>query len=206
MNVELGRDLLGRSTTNLAGLPMGQPNVMPLLGVIANKTLWPMWALISLAGAIFPFLLCPVYINFISRMQLAWSLDRQLPEWFGEVNERMRAPLNAILATLGLTALFLFFQSYNALPPLPRDDRQQAEPGRHALVLDHHGRADVDRCPGVNAILVRFRRPDLMRNAPFAEGAAVARAGLARLPGVDLLVRGSSSRSGTASPRPGGRS
>ncbi len=28
----------------------------------------------------------------------------------------MRAPLNAILATLGLTAIFLFLQSYNALP------------------------------------------------------------------------------------------
>ena len=77
---------------------------MPLLAVIANKALWPLWALISFAGAIFPLLLCPVYINFISRMGLAWSLDRQLPEWFGEVNERMRAPLNAILATLGLTA------------------------------------------------------------------------------------------------------
>ena len=64
---------------------------MPLLAVIANKSLWPIWALISLGGTIFPFLLCPVYINFISRMQLAWSLDRQVPEWFGRVNERMRA-------------------------------------------------------------------------------------------------------------------
>ena len=65
---------------------------MPLLAVVANKSLWPIWALISLGGTIFPFLLCPVYINFISRMQLAWSLDRQVPEWFGKVSERMRAP------------------------------------------------------------------------------------------------------------------
>jgi len=49
------------------GLPLGQPNSMPLLAVIANKSLWPIWALISLGGAMFPFLLCPVYINFISR-------------------------------------------------------------------------------------------------------------------------------------------
>ena len=81
-------------------------------------------------------------------MQLAWSLDRQLPEWFGEVNERLRAPLNAILATLGLTALFLFFQSYNAAAPLPRDDRPQAQPGGDALVLDHDGVAHLDRCRG----------------------------------------------------------
>jgi amino acid transporter len=145
---------------------MGQPNAMPLLGVIANDSLWPIWALISFAGAIFPFLLCPVYINFISRMQLAWSLDRQLPEWFGEVNERMRAPLNAILATLGLTALFLFFQSYNALPDF------LATTGNK---LNLAGTAWFSitmailtwTMPGVNALLVRVRRPDLVRNAPF---------------------------------------
>src|SRR5216110_1919218 len=100
---------------SLSALPLGQPNAMPLLAVIANKSLWPLWAIISLGGVVFPFLLCPVYINFISRMQLAWSLDRQVPEWFGNVSERLRAPLNAILATLGLALLFLFFQSYNAL-------------------------------------------------------------------------------------------
>src|SRR5206468_4548863 len=66
--------------TDLA-LPLGQPNAMPLLGVIANSSLWPIWALISLAGMVFPFLLCPVYINFISRVPLAWSLDRPLPPW-----------------------------------------------------------------------------------------------------------------------------
>jgi basic amino acid/polyamine antiporter, APA family len=102
---------------NLAALPLGQPNSMPLLAVIANKGLWPIWALISLAGTVFPFLLCPVYVNFISRIQLAWSLDRQAPSWFGEVNERLRAPVNAILATLALTSLFVFFQSLRPCPP-----------------------------------------------------------------------------------------
>jgi basic amino acid/polyamine antiporter, APA family len=167
MNVSWGASYWGFNE-NLTALPMGQPNAMPLLGVIANDSLWPIWALISFAGAIFPFLLCPVYINFISRMQLAWSLDRQLPEWFGEVNERMRAPLNAILATLGLTALFLFFQSYNALPHF------LATTGNK---LNLAGTAWFSitmailtwTMPGVNAILVRFRRPDLVRNAPFAK-------------------------------------
>jgi amino acid transporter len=163
---------------NLSALPMGQPNAMPLLGVIANDSLWPIWALISFAGAIFPFLLCPVYINFISRMQLAWSLDRQLPEWFGEVNERLRAPLNAILATLGLTALFLFFQSYNALPHF------LATTGNK---LNLAGTAWFSitmailtwTMPGINAVLVRVRRPDLVRNAPF--GRALPWVGLAWL-------------------------
>jgi amino acid transporter len=139
---------------------------MPLLAVIANKSLWPIWALISLGGVVFPFLLCPVYINFISRMQLAWSLDRQMPEWFGAVSERLRAPLNAILATIGLTALFLFFQSYKSLPTI------FATTG-HKLNLAGTAWFSIVMAvltwslPGINALLARWRRPDLVRNAPF---------------------------------------
>ncbi len=147
-------------------LPLGQPNSMALLAVIANKSLWPLWALISLGGTVFPFLLCPVYINFISRMQLAWSLDRQVPEWFGEVNERLRAPLNAILATIGLTAVFLFFQSFRDLPTfLANGDHKLNLAGTAWFSI---AMALLSWClPGVNAILVKVRRPDLVRNAPF---------------------------------------
>jgi basic amino acid/polyamine antiporter, APA family len=153
--------------THLA-LPMGQPNAMPLLAVVANKSLWPLWALISLGGTLFPFLLCPVYINFISRMQLAWSLDRQVPEWFGDVSERLRAPLNAILATLGLTALFLFFQSYKALPTfLATSDHKLNLAGTAWFSIAMA--ALTWTLPGVNAMLVRWRRPDLVRNAPFSK-------------------------------------
>jgi len=147
-------------------LPLGQPPSMPLVGVIANSSLWPIWALISLAGAMFPLLLCPVYINFISRMGLAWSLDRQLPEWFGVVNERMAAPLNSILATVGLTAVFLWLQNFAVLP------HSLAPPnGKLNLVatlwFSIFMAALTWIMPGVNAILIRFRRPDLVRNAPF---------------------------------------
>ena len=153
--------------SNLSALPLGQPNAMPLLAVIANHGLWPIWALISLGGVLFPFLLCPVYINFISRMQLAWSLDRQVPEWFGQVNERIRGPLNAIFATLALTALFLFFQSFKALPTFLATTE-------HKLNLAGTAWFSITMAvltwtlPGVNAMLVRWRRPDLIRNAPFA--------------------------------------
>ena len=165
-NVSWGAAYWGFNT-NIA-LPLGQPNAMPLMAVIANKSLWPLWALISLGGVVFPFLLCPVYINFISRMQLAWSMDRQVPEWFGQVNERVRAPLNAILATLGLTALFLFFQSYKSLPTfLATSD--------HKLNLVGTAWFSITMAiftwslPGVNAMLVRWRRPDLVRNAPYSK-------------------------------------
>jgi amino acid transporter len=164
-NVSWGASYWGFNT-HLSALPLGQPNAMPLLAVIANHGLWPIWALISLAGTLFPFLLCPVYINFISRMQLAWSLDRQAPSWFGDVNERLRAPVNAILATLALTALFLFFQNYKALPTF------LATTG-HKLNLAGTAWFSITMAlltwvlPGFNALFARFRRPGLVRNAPF---------------------------------------
>jgi len=166
-NVSWGASYWGFNS-HLSALPMGQPNSMPLLAAVANHSLWPIWMLISLAGTVFPFLLCPVYINFISRMQLAWSLDRQIPEWFGRVNERLRAPLNAIIATLGLTAVFLFFQSYNALPHFLATTGNKlnlAGTAWFAIVMA----LLTWTLPGVNALLVRFRRPDLVRNAPFSK-------------------------------------
>jgi APA family basic amino acid/polyamine antiporter len=165
-NVSWGASYWGFNS-HLTTLPMGQPNSMALLGAVANKGLWPIWMLISLGGVVFPFLLCPVYINFISRMQLAWSLDRQVPEWFGGVNERLRAPLNAILATLGLSLLFLFFQSYNALPHFLATTGNKLNLAGTAWFSITMALLTWTM-PGVNAILVRLRRPDLVRNAPFA--------------------------------------
>ena len=167
LNVSWGASYWGFNS-NLSALPMGQPNSMPLLAAVANRGLWPIWMLISLGGVLFPLLLCPVYINFISRMQLAWSLDRQAPEWFGKVSERLKAPLNAILATLGLAALFVFAQSYNVLPHIFATTGHKLNLAGTAwfaivmLILTW-------MMPGVNALLVRWRRPDLVRNAPFGK-------------------------------------
>ena len=163
-NVTWGSNYWGFVTK--PGLPLGQPDSMPLMAAVANSSLWPLWALISLGGTVFPFLLCPVYINFISRMQLAWSLDRQVPEWFGRVSERLRAPLNAIIATLVLAGIFLFFQSFKDLPTI-------LATSDHKLNLVSTAFFSIAMAllswilPGVNAMLVKFRRPDLIRNAPF---------------------------------------
>jgi len=63
--------------------------------------------------------------------------------------------------------LFLFFQSYNALPHI------FATTG-HKLNLAGTAWFSITMAiltwtmPGVNALLVRWRRPDLVRNAPFS--------------------------------------
>lgn len=145
--------------------PLGQPNSMPLVGTLAHSGLWPLWLLISIGGGLFPFLLCPVYINFISRVCLAWSLDRQVPEWFGTVNEKVRAPINAILTALGFATLFAVFQNFAILP------HSVAATGRLNLIATAFFSVLMAALtwilPGINAMVAGRTRPDLVRNAPY---------------------------------------
>lgn len=150
------------------GTPLGQVNTLPLTATISSPDLWPVWLLISLGGVISPFVLCPAYINFISRITLAWSLDRQVPEWFGRVNERLRAPLNAILTAIGVATVFEILQNFPLLPTALAPPE-----GKLNLVTTLWFSILMALLtwvmPGVNAIVARYTRPDLVRNAPWRE-------------------------------------
>jgi amino acid transporter len=157
------------------GLPMGQPNYFQLVGAVTRPELWPIWAVVGAASTLFPFLLMPVYVIFISRMALAWSLDRQVPEWLGAVSERLRAPANAIIATLAMAVIFLLFSNFAILKAVglgalaPSAD--PALDGKLNLVASAWFTILASSLswinPGINAILARFTRPDLMKDAPF---------------------------------------
>ena len=152
-------------------LPLGQPNSLPLTATIAAPGLWPIWTLVSVSVTLFPFLLCPVYIVFLSRMQLAWSLDRQVPEWFGAVSERLHAPANAILAAIVAAGVFAVLQNFPILKAIglgflaPADGKLNLVATLWFSILAA-GLTWI--MPGINALLVRFTRPDLVRDAPFA--------------------------------------
>src|ERR687887_334755 len=150
-------------------LPLGQPNSLPLLAEISRPGLWIIWAYVSLAGALFPFLLCPVYINFISRVGLAWSLHRQVGEWFGDVNERLRAPINAILTALGIAVVFAILQNFALLPKsiAPRDGHLNLVATLWFSILMAFLTWFM---PGVNALVGPYSRRDLLRNAPWRGG------------------------------------
>ena len=156
-------------------LPMGQPNYFQLVGTIARPDLWPFWATIGAASTLFPFLLMPVYVIFISRVALAWSLDRQVPEWFGTISERLRAPANAILATIIAAVIFLAFSNFAILKWIglgslaPNGD--PALDGKLNLVASAFFTILASALswimPGINAILARYTRRDLMKDAPW---------------------------------------
>jgi len=165
------KNLLGWGINFWSGLktPLGQPTSLPLASTIARPGLWPLWLFVSIAATLWPFLLCPVYISLISRISLAWSLDRQVPKWFGEVNERLRAPLNAILTAVGLCVVLAILQNFPLLPKsiAPPDGKLNLVSTVWFSILMALFSWVM---PGVNAIVSRFSRPDLIRNAPWRRG------------------------------------
>jgi amino acid transporter len=146
--------------------PLGQPTSLPLAATIARPGLWGVWLFVSIAATLWPFLLCPVYISLISRISLAWSLDRQVPKWFGKVSERLRAPLNAILIAIGISIVLAILQNFALLPKsiAPPDGRLNLVSTIWFSILMALFSWVM---PGVNAIVCRFSRPDLIRNAPW---------------------------------------
>ncbi|HYX50611.1 MAG TPA: amino acid permease, partial [Ktedonobacteraceae bacterium] len=72
---------------NGAGAPLnGQPPFSPVMLTAVHPQFWPLWLIVALGNITLNVLLCPVYAIFLSRIVLAWALDRQVPEWFSVVN------------------------------------------------------------------------------------------------------------------------
>ena len=161
-------NMLGWGINYWSGLrtPFGQATALPLAAAVSHPGLWPIWLFVSIAATLWPFLLCPVYITLISRISLAWSMDRQVPKWFGEVNERLRAPLNAILAAVGICVVLAILQNFALLPKsiAPPDGKLNLVSTIWFSILMALFSWVL---PGVNAMVSRFSRPDLVRNAPW---------------------------------------
>jgi amino acid transporter len=161
-------NMLGWGINYWSGLktPLGQASSLPLAAAVSRPELWPLWLFVSIAATLWPFLLCPVYITLISRISLAWSMDRQVPKWFGEVNERLRTPLNAILSAVAICVVLAILQNFALLPKsiAPPDGKLNLVSTIWFSIL----MALLSWVmPGVNAIVARFSRPDLIRNAPW---------------------------------------
>jgi amino acid transporter len=103
---------------------------------------------------------------FVSRIMLAWSLDRQVPSWFGQINEKRHQPMNALYVAFGISVLFALFQNFALLPKsvAPPDGKLNLVSTLWFSILMAFLAWIM---PGVNGLLARFTRRDLMANAPF---------------------------------------
>lgn len=140
---------------NGAGAPLnGQPPFTPVMATAVYPGAWPLWLIVSVGNTVLNVLLCPVYAIFLSRIVLAWSLDRQVPEWFSVVNERTNAPLRVIIIAVLLGAVFYVL----TLLPAPFNINLASTTFFGVLLASL-----TWIMPGINAILIRWRRPDLFQ-------------------------------------------
>jgi amino acid transporter len=136
---------------NTGNAPLnGQPPFTPLLAAAVHPGVWPLWLIIALGNITLNVLLCPVYAIFLSRIVLAWALDRQIPEWFSAVNERTNAPVRVIVIAVLLGAVFYVLTFFGVSP---------ASTIFFGVLL-----ATLTWImPGLNAVLLPYRRPDLFQ-------------------------------------------
>jgi len=89
-----------------------------------------------------------------------------MPEWLGDVNERLRAPVNAIFAAIAVATVFAILQNFPLLPKsiAPPDGKLNLVATLWFSIL----MAGLTWfMPGINALLGPFTRRDLLKNAPW---------------------------------------
>jgi amino acid transporter len=131
----------------------GQPPFTPVMATAVHTEVWPLWLIVALGNLTMNVLLCPVYAIFLSRIVLAWALDRQIPKWFSVVNERTNAPLRVIVLAILLGAVFYVLTIFGVLSLVSTTF--------FSIVLA----ALTWIMPGINAILIPYRRPGPYRQA-----------------------------------------
>ena len=145
---------------NGAGAPLnGQPPFSPVMLTAVHPQFWPLWLIVALGNITLNVLLCPVYAIFLSRIVLAWALDRQVPEWFSVVNERTNAPLRVIILAVLIGAVFYVLTFINQWFPSVNLALSLASTTFFGILLA--GLTWI--MPGLNAILIPYRRPDLFQ-------------------------------------------
>ena len=137
----------------------GQPPFTPVMLAAVHPGFWPLWLIVALGNITLNVLLCPVYAIFLSRIVLAWALDRQVPEWFSIVNERTNAPLRVIILAVLVGAVFYVLTFISQWFPSVNVNLSLASTTFFGILLA--GLTWI--MPGLNAILIPFRRPDLFQ-------------------------------------------
>ncbi len=137
----------------------GQPPFTPVMLAAVHPQFWPLWLIVALGNITLNVLLCPVYAIFLSRIVLAWALDRQVPEWFSIVNERTNAPLRVIILAVLIGAVFYVLTFINQWFPSVNIYLSLASTTFFGILLA--GLTWI--MPGLNAILIPYRRPDLFQ-------------------------------------------
>jgi amino acid transporter len=146
---------------NPSAAPLGGiPPTNAVYGIIGRPDLWFVWLFVTVGGCLLMFALCPAYLVVMSRFLYAWSMDRVAPAWFSKVNERTATPVRAyLLLAFGGWVFFVFSVYGLSLLSL----------AWYSVLLS----ALTWIMPGINSLLLPFRRKDLYESSPWKKAAGV---------------------------------
>jgi len=138
---------------NEAAVPAGSYPAVQLLAAIVN----PSWAWLALIASIgvcgLTITILSSWAALVSRIVFAWSLDRVIPSWFAAVNSRTRTPIRLLsLAAVAVVVL-------TVLAVLGANPIISAWFTVLMSILTWV-------MPGINAMLLPYRRKDLFELAP----------------------------------------
>ena len=126
---------------------------VPLLGAMVTPNLAILGIISGIGQVMLGILFLSSWAAIVSRIVFAWAMDRVIPSWFAAVNRRTRSPIR--LAFLACVAIVCFTAV----------DILGANPALTIWFTVLMG-AMTWIMPGVNGILLPFRRKDLFELAP----------------------------------------
>ena len=138
---------------NEAAVPSGSYPAVQLLAAVVN----PSWAWLALIASIGVFGLTITILSswaaLVSRIVFAWSLDRVIPSWFATVNSRTRTPIRLLLLAAIAVVVLTVLAVLGANPIIS---------AWFTVLMS----ILTWVMPGINAMLLPYRRKDLFELAP----------------------------------------
>ncbi len=134
--------------------PFSSAPLPTVLAAIAHPSIWPLYLILGLAVFIlFNFLIVVGYIVLSSRVVFAMSMDRMAPKWLGEVSSRTASPVRLmLLMTLG--GFLFFLATVTTSSPI------------NTLYFTSLAWLPSWLFPGLNALILPYRRKDLFEAVP----------------------------------------
>jgi APA family basic amino acid/polyamine antiporter len=143
--------LFWNSPTNA---PLRLPPINALLLTVAAPNMAPLWAVVGFAAVVGGWLGMPASMLYTNRIVLYWGVDRMVPATISEVSPRFRQPLKlfAIQGVVAIACFGLTLLNFNPVNYL----------WWATLLL-----APAFIFPGISALLLPRKHPELMQNVPW---------------------------------------
>ena len=141
---------------NTNASPSGVLPTVMVFALLGRPDLWVLWVVLTAFVLALTFCLLITYLVMLSRVILAWSMDRVVPEWFSKVDNRTHQPTRAYILMLILALIF-----YSGTAVVPTFSPTGLIWYSSLLCMF------AWIMPGFDVLLLPYRRKDLYESVPW---------------------------------------